>query len=83
VDLGTRQVPQECVGAPSYADVVCNGIAHDPMMSSRKELVKNGTAAAGLTNLNLKISGSNLKTSRSKKQATMQPFLKHLLLSAN
>jgi len=36
----------------SYADVVRNGIAHDPMMSSRKELVKNGTAAASLTKLN-------------------------------
>jgi len=83
VDLGARQVPQECVGGPSYADVVRNGIAHDPMTSSRKELMKNGTAAAGLTKLNLKISGSNLRTSRSKKQATMQPSPKHSLLSAN
>jgi len=53
------------------------------MMSLRKELVKNGTAVAGLTKLNLKVSGSNLKKSRSKKQATMQPYPKRSLLSAN
>jgi len=60
VDLYNKTVPQECVGAPSYADIV-RGVTHDPMTSLKRKLVRFGTAVEDHTTLKLKVSESTKK----------------------
>jgi len=48
------------VGAPSYADIV-RGVTHDPMTSSKRKLVRFGTAVEDHMVLKLKVSESTKK----------------------
>jgi len=69
----------QTVGAPSYADIVW-GVTHDPMTSSKRMLVRFGTAVKGHTILKLKVSESKQK--ETKKHATRQSASKRALIVA-